>query len=66
MDFNRVISITILVFTLLTLYFNFVGKDFYLPGDIYIDKLGFKLHIPILSTIVLSVIITFLLSLISK
>lgn len=66
MDFGKVISITALVFALLALYFNFIGKDYYFPGDIYIDRLGFKLHIPIFSTIIISVVLTFLLSMIIK
>jgi hypothetical protein len=66
MDFNKIISITVLVFSLLTLTFNFIRKPFYIPGDLTFDKLGFKFYIPIFSTVILSVLITFLLSMIPQ
>lgn len=66
MDFQRILSITALVFVLMTLVFNFIRLPFNIPGDIYIDKLGFKVYIPILSTIIISILITILLSMIPK
>ncbi len=66
MDFGKVISITGLVFAVLTLIFNFIREPLHTPGDIYIDKVGIKFYIPVLSTIVVSVIITIILSMIPK
>ncbi|MFA6454057.1 MAG: DUF2905 family protein [Microgenomates group bacterium] len=63
MDFNRIMTITALVWTLETLLFNFITKaPFHMWGDIYIDKIGMKFYIPVLSTIVISITITILIS----
>jgi len=66
MDFGRIMTITAGVFTLMTLVFNFIRTPFNIPGDIYIDRVGMKFYIPVLSTIVISVAITILMSMISK
>ncbi|MFA5932578.1 MAG: DUF2905 family protein [Microgenomates group bacterium] len=56
-------TITALVWTLETLLFNFITKaPFHMWGDIYIDKIGMKFYIPVLSTIVISITITILIS----
>ena len=47
-----------LVFLVLGLLFNIMPKWPKIPGDIYIDRPGFKLYIPWLSSIVISVILT--------
>lgn len=66
MDFGRIITITILVFALMTMIFNFIRAPFQIPGDLYIDKLGFKIYVPVVSTLVISIAITILLSMIQK
>jgi len=47
-----------LVFLILGLIFNIMPKIPRIPGDIYIDKFGFKIYIPWLSSIILSAILT--------
>ncbi|MCL4366518.1 DUF2905 family protein [Patescibacteria group bacterium] len=37
-----------------------------IPGDIYINKFGFRIYIPIISSIVISIILTILLSFFKK
>lgn len=66
MDFGKIMAITLLVFSVLTLVFNFIRAPFYIPGDIYIDKMGIKFYIPVLSTLIISGLITFLLSMMPK
>lgn len=62
MDFTKVMTITALVFALLTLIFNFIRAPFHIFGDIYIDRVGIKFYIPVVSTIVVSILVTILLS----
>ena len=46
------------IFLILTLGFNFMPRLPKIPGDIYVDKFGFRLYIPWLSSIIVSVILT--------
>lgn len=46
------------VFTLLTLLFNLMPKWPKIPGDIYINKVGFKVYIPFASALVISALLT--------
>ncbi|EKD85402.1 MAG: hypothetical protein ACD_38C00034G0010 [uncultured bacterium] len=46
------------IFLLLGLVFNLMPNLPRIPGDIYIDKGGFKIYIPWLSSIIISVILT--------
>lgn len=66
MDFTKVMTITALVFALLTLIFNFIRSPFHIFGDIYIDRVGIKFYIPVVSTIVVSILVTILLASVSK
>lgn len=47
-----------LVFLILSLVYNIMPKFPRIPGDIYLDKFGFKIYIPWLSAVVISVILT--------
>ena len=46
------------VFLILGLVFNLNSKLPKLPGDIFIDRGGFKIYIPFLSAIIVSAILT--------
>lgn len=46
------------IFLLQGLIFNVVQGLPKLPGDIYIDRGGFKVYIPFISTIIISVLLT--------
>ena len=57
-DISRLFSFLALVFLLLGLIFNLVPNLPRIPGDLYINKLGFKIYIPFASVIVISVLIS--------
>ncbi|MDO8619487.1 MAG: DUF2905 domain-containing protein [Candidatus Daviesbacteria bacterium] len=54
----KLFSLLGLVFLVLGLVFNIMPKLPRIPGDLYIDKFGFKIYIPFVSAIILSVILT--------
>lgn len=59
-DFWKIFGLTGAIFLLLSLIYNLklFPKMPHIPGDIWLNKPGFPLYIPWLSTIILSVIIT--------
>lgn len=59
-NIGRLFSFLGVIFLLLSLVFNIMPKLPRIPGDLYIDKFGFKIYIPFTSTIVISVILTLL------
>lgn len=65
-DLGKAFTLLGLVFLILGLMFNLVGGLPKLPGDIYIDRGGFKVYIPWVSSLVISVILTLLLNLFRK
>lgn len=46
------------VFLLLGLFFNLSPNIPRLPGDIYIDRPGIRVYIPVTSAIILSILLT--------
>ncbi|MBI2330549.1 DUF2905 domain-containing protein [Candidatus Daviesbacteria bacterium] len=59
-NISKLFSLLGLVFLVLGLIFNIMPKLPKIPGDLYIDKFGFKIYIPFASAIVISVILTLL------
>lgn len=60
-------SLLAIVFLLLWLIYNIlIPRLPQVPGDIYISKWGFKIYIPFVSAIIISVLMTFLLSFFKK
>lgn len=63
MDPVKLFYLLIAIFILEAGFFNFVTKRFpHIPGDIYFYRPNFKVYIPFVSAIVLSVIISLLLN----
>lgn len=56
------------VFLFLGLFFNFLSTKGFprIPGDIYIDRPGIKVYIPVTSAIIISVILTLILNYLRK
>ena len=54
----KILSFYALIFMLLALVFNLKSSLPRIPGDILIDKGGFRIYIPWLSTLIISVILT--------
>lgn len=65
-DIGRLFTLLGVIFLLLGLIFNIMPNWPRLPGDIYIDKGGFKIYIPWLSSIILSVILTLIFNFFKK
>lgn len=65
-DFSKIFYILSLAFLLIGLFFNLYPNLPRLPGDIYIDKPGIKVYIPLTSALVLSIIISILLNFLRK
>ena len=55
-----------MIFLLTTLLFNLMPNFPRIPGDIYLDKGGFKIYIPWLSSIIISVVLTIVLDMLIK
>ena len=55
-----------IVFIIIGVMMSFGFKLFKLPGDIYIEKENFKFYFPITSSILLSIIFSFIFYFISK
>ena len=55
-----------IVFIIIGVMMSFGFKLFKLPGDIYIEKENFSFYFPITSSILLSIIFSFILYFISK
>jgi hypothetical protein len=66
MDFGKIISITVLVFAVETLFFNFARRPFHIPGDLFIDRAGFKFYIPFISALIISIALITLFSMFSR
>lgn len=55
----KIVAILVAVFILEVFAYNILKPDLpKIPGDIYLDKAGFKIYIPFVSALVLSVIAT--------
>ena len=63
MEFGKVLIFIGLLLIVIGLFVTFVGR---LPGDIYIKKENFVFYFPITTSIVLSVVLSFLLYLFSR
>jgi hypothetical protein len=59
-------GIIILFLGLLLLAFSKLGLGFRLPGDIYIKKGNYSFYFPVVTCIVISLILTFILNFISR
>lgn len=59
-DIGKVLALTATIFLLLTLTYNLklVKRLPYFPWDVWINKPGYDIYLPWLSSIILSVIIT--------
>ena len=57
-NIGRILAFTGFIFLSLGLLFNLMPRFPRIPGDIYIDKFGFRVYIPWLSSLVISVILT--------
>lgn len=57
-DIGKLLSLFGTVFLVLTLVFNLMSHIPKIPGDIDIDKFGFRIYIPFVSAIVLTIILT--------
>ncbi len=62
----RGLEVLIAVVFILGLLFNFNSQIPRIPGDIIIDKLGFRIYIPFASAIVVSIIAIMLWNLLPK
>lgn len=56
------VSFFAIVFLLETLFINLKGLKVHLPGDIDIDKPGIKIYLPVVSAVVLTAVLTYLLN----
>ena len=65
-NIGKLFSLLGLIFLVLALIFNIMPKLPKIPGDLYIDKFGFKIYIPFVSAIVISVIFTLLFNFFKK
>ncbi|OGE19179.1 hypothetical protein A3J19_01225 [Candidatus Daviesbacteria bacterium RIFCSPLOWO2_02_FULL_41_8] len=65
-DIGKIFSLSAVVFLILGLLFNLMPRLPRIPGDIYLDKLGFRIYIPFISTIVTSVILILLFNFFKK
>ncbi|MBI2019768.1 DUF2905 domain-containing protein [Candidatus Daviesbacteria bacterium] len=65
-DVSKLFSLLGAMFLLLGLVFNIIPSLPRIPGDLYIDKFGFKVYIPFTSAIVASVILTLMLNFFRK
>ncbi|MDO8429283.1 MAG: DUF2905 family protein [Candidatus Daviesbacteria bacterium] len=66
MDLVKSLYTLVLIFLLLGLMFNISPNFPKIPGDFYIDRGGFKIYIPWLSSIIISILLTILLILFNK
>jgi len=55
---GKIFTLLGILFLLMGLVFNLMPNLPRIPGDIYIDRPGLKIHVPITSSVVLSVIVT--------
>lgn len=59
MDVGRIFSLLFVVFLILGLAYNLLVPNLpKIPGDVYINKPNFKIYIPLISPIIISVILT--------
>lgn len=63
---GKLLSLLGATFLLLALVFNIMPRLPRLPGDLYIDKFGFKVYIPFASAIVASIILTLMFNFFKK
>jgi len=63
---SKIFYLSGFIFLLMGLIFNIVPSLPRLPGDINIDRGGFKIYIPFVSAIILSVVLTILLNFFRK
>ncbi len=63
MEFGKLLIFLGIVLIVAGLFISFVGR---LPGDIYIKKENFTFYFPITTSIVLSIVLSFLLYLFSR
>lgn len=61
-DLGKLFSLLGTVFLILVLLFNLKPDLPKVPGDLYLNKAGFKIYIPWLSSIIISLILTLLLN----
>ena len=65
-NLGRLFSLLGVVFLILGILFNLIPRLPRVPGDIDIDKFGFKIYIPFTSAIIASVILTLILNFFRK
>ena len=63
MEFGKLLIFLGIILIVAGLFISFVGR---LPGDIYIKKENFTFYFPITTSIVLSIVLSFLLYLFSR
>ena len=59
-EISKMFALLGVIFLLLALLVNLGFKIPRIPGDIYIDRPGIKIYIPIVSSIIISIILTLL------
>lgn len=57
-EVGKILTFSGVIFLLLSLIFNIVPNLPKIPGDIYIEKSGIRIYIPITSAIILSLLLT--------
>jgi len=62
MNFFDSLKILVAVFTVITLVTNLDSRMPRFPWDVMIDKFGFRLYLPIITSIFLAIIFTFVLN----
>lgn len=65
-NIGRLFTLLGVVFLILSLVLNMMPNWPRMPGDIYIRKPGLTIYIPWLSSIIISIILTFLLNFFKK
>ncbi len=65
-DFGKLFTFLGLIFLVLGLIFNIAPNLPRIPGDIYIEKPGFRVYIPFTSALVLSLILTIIFNFFKK
>lgn len=61
-ELGKIFSLLGTVFLILVLLFNLKPDLPKMPGDLYLNKAGFKIYIPWLSSLIISLLLTVLLN----
>jgi len=63
---NEALSFLGTVFLVMSLVFNIMPKLPRFPWDVYINKFGFRIYIPVISSLILSVILALFFNFVRK